>query len=70
MYLNDVGMSVRMCYNIITPKERGVNNEQEKKKRKPQNKSGNQRTTSKIVLITAFLNLLIALINLIDKLTE
>ncbi len=41
----------------------------QKKKRKP-NKKGDQNTTSKIVLVTALINLLIALINLIDKLTE
>jgi len=32
------------------------------KKRKPQKKSGNQNPTSKIILITAILNMLIALI--------
>lgn len=42
-----------------------------KKKRKPQNKSGNQNSTvQKVVLITAILNLLKALIEFIEKLKE
>lgn len=40
------------------------------KKPKGKKKSGNQNPTSKYVLITAILNVLAALINLIDKLTE
>lgn len=41
------------------------------KKRKPQKKSGNQNATlQKVVLITAILNALKALIDLIDKLTD
>lgn len=43
----------------------------QKKKPKGKKKSGNQDITLKtIILITAIINLLIALINLIDKLTE
>lgn len=39
------------------------------KKRNP-NKKGNQNATSKIVLVTAILNLVKALIDLIEKLSE
>lgn len=41
-----------------------------KQKKRKSNKKGNQNATSTIVLVTATINLLIALINLINKLTD
>lgn len=68
--LKNIDIIVRTCYNIITVKERSETMSKQKKP-KGKKKSGNQNSTvQKVVLITAILNLLKALVDLIDRLTE